>query len=314
MSAEAGAGREAGRGVGPDLVIAGSARSGTTQLAARLALHPGIDASSVKETNYFSREFDKGPEWYDAYFRPRSAQLRRLDASVSYTYPQYPEALTRLMTAAPHAQVVYVVRDPVERAVSHYLLYRHYFGHESAATFGQALQERSYYLDVSDYAHWLGELSTSVPEEQRLVVPFRAVTSTPGAVAAVVLDRLGLPPLTEVDEEGVHAHQNNVVTFRNETLRTMTRWLRHSRAYPVVRRAVGPHAMKRMRSLVTRVPDMPSVDEALAGCGEAEQAAITAVADRAHAAVQEALQHQDRALRLDWSQYWTPPRSVRPAR
>lgn len=310
MSAETGW----GQGVGPDLVIAGAARSGTTQLAARLALHPAIDASSVKETNYFSREFDRGPEWYDAYFRPRAPELRRLDASVSYTYPQYPEALARLATAAPRAHVVYVVRDPVERAVSHYLLYRHYFGHESAPTFGAALQERSYYLDVSDYARWLGELSAVVPEERRLVVPFAAVTSAPSGVAAVILDRLGLPPLTDVDEEGVQAHQNNVVTFRNDTIRKMTRWLRHSRAYPVVRRAVGPHAMKRVRSVVTRVPTMPSVDEALASCGESERATLSAVAERAHAAVQDELQRQDQALGLAWTPYWTAPRSVRPAR
>lgn len=299
--------------VGPDLVIAGAARSGTTQLAARLALHPGIDASSVKETNYFSRRFDDGPRWYDAYFRPRSPGLHRLDASVSYTYPQYPEALDRLAAAAPHAHVVYVARDPVERAVSHYLLYRHYFGHEAAPDFGASLRERSYYLDVSDYAHWLERMAAVFPESQRLVVPFRALTSEPAEVAAVIVERLGLPPFTEVDEQSVEAHQNNVVTFRNEAVRRATRRLRHSRAYPAVRRAVGPHAMKRIRSLVTRVPEMPSVDDALRSCGAEERAALTDVADRAYVAVHDTLMRQDEALGLTWSAYWTPPRAVSPS-
>lgn len=299
--------------VGPDLVIAGAARSGTTQLVARLAQHPGIDASSVKETNYFSRRFDRGPQWYDAYFRPRSPHLQRLDASVSYTYPQYPEALSNLAAAAPHAHVVYVARDPVERAVSHYLLYRHYFGHEEAPDFGASLRERSYYLDVSDYAHWLERLAGAFPERQRLVVPFRALTSAPEDVAAVVFGRLGLPPLTDVDEERVEAHQNNVVTFRNEAVRRATRRLRHSRAYPTVRRAVGPHAMKRIRSLVTRVPEMPSVDDALGSCGETERAALADVADRAYAAFQDELKRQDEALGLAWSAYWAPPRGVSPS-
>jgi hypothetical protein len=216
------------------------------------------------------------------------------------------------MAAARHAQVVYIVRDPVERAVSHYLLYRHYFGHESAPTFGEALQHRSYYLDVSDYEHWLHKLADVVPDEQRLVVPFAALTSDPGGVADVILERLGLPPLTDVDEAGVQAHQNNVVTFRNESVRRLTRRLRHSRAYPVVRRAVGPHAMKRMRAAVTRVPEMPSVDEALGTCGDREREAIVAVAERAHAAVREALRRQDEALGLTWAPHWTTPRSVRP--
>lgn len=306
MSAESSRGKD----VGPDLVIAGAARSGTTQLAALLAMHPHIDASAVKETNYFSRRFDSGPDWYDSYFAPRSPDLRRMDASVSYTYPQYPGALARLMDTAPRAQVVYVVRDPVERAVSHYLLYRHYFGHESAESFGASLRERSYYLDVSDYERWLNELTAVVPAEQLLVVPFRALISTGREAAEVVLRRLALDPLTDVDEQGVEAHQNNVVTFRSETARKATRMLRHSRMYPLARRMVGPHAMKRLRSLVTRVPDMPSIDETLLSCEEPERAAIDDVANRAYLAVRSHLSRQDEVLGVEWVQLWEPPRVV----
>jgi hypothetical protein len=301
-----------GQGVGPDLVIAGAARSGTTQLAARLALHPDVDASSVKETNYFSRQYERGPQWYDAYFRPRSPELKRLDASVSYTYPQYPAALNNLAQAAPGAHVIYVVRDPVERAVSHYLLYRHYFGHEDAPDFGSSLRERSYYLDVSDYAYWLEQLTAAFPDGQRLVVPFRALTSAPADVAAVIFQRMGLPGLTVLDEDSVEAHRNNVVTFRNEALRKATRRLRHSPAYPVVRRLVGPHTTKRIRSLVTRLPQLPSVDEALRSCGEAERASLHDVSERAYVAVREEILRQDESLDLAWSDYWTPPRTVNP--
>jgi hypothetical protein len=152
----------------------------------------------------------------------------------------------------------------------------------------------------------------AVPVERRLVVPFRAVTSAPDDVASVILERLGLPPVTDVDEGSVEAHQNNVVTFRNEAVRRATRRLRHSRAYPVVRRVVGPHTMKRIRSLVTKVPEMPSIDEALASCGPDERARLADLADRAHAAVAEQLQRQDEALGLSWAALWAPPRSVTP--
>jgi predicted Fe-Mo cluster-binding NifX family protein len=152
-----------------------------------------------------------------------------------------------------------------------------------------------------------------VPDQQRLVVPFRALTSAPADVASVIFERLGLPPLTDVDEESVEAHQNNVVTFRNETVRRAARRLRHSRANPVVRRAVGPRAMKRIRSLVTRVPDMPSVDDALRSCREAEREALADVADRAYVAVQSELERQDESLGLAWSSYWAPPRTVTPS-
>lgn len=301
-------------GTGPDLAIVGAARSGTTQLAARLSRHTAVDASAVKEPNYFSREFQRGPDWYDAYFQPRSASRVRLDASVSYTYPDFPESLGRLAAASPRAFVIYVVRDPIERAVSHYRLNHHYFGHESADDFGTALGSRPFYLEVGDYQHWLAAIDEHFPAERRLVVPFGAVTAHPEEVADVVFRALGLPPLTEVDDDAVAAHQNNVVTFRNETARRVTRVLRHSRAYPHVRRVLGPDRMKRLRALVTREPEMASVEEALATCSEGQRAHLAEVSDRAHAAVLAELGRQDDARGLTWTSLWPPPRDITPER
>ena len=299
-------------GTGPDLAIVGAARSGTTQLAARLSRHPSVDASAVKEPNYFSREFERGADWYDAYFQPREAGRVRFDASVSYTYPDFPEALGRLAAASPGALVVYVVRDPIERAVSHYRLNHHYFGHETSDDFGAALASRPFYLEVGDYERWLAALSEHFGPERRLVVPFSAVTAHAEDVADVVFRALRLPPLTEVDDEAVAAHQNNVVAFRSEAARRVTRVLRHSRAYPHVRRVLGPDRMKRVRALVTREPEMASVDEALASCSEAQRADLAAVAERAYAAVLRELTRQDGALGLDWAAQWPRPRDVRP--
>jgi hypothetical protein len=301
-------------GTGPDLAIVGAARSGTTQLAARLSRHPSIDASAVKEPNYFSREFERGPEWYDAYFQPRSRQRVRLDASVSYTYPQYPEALERLAAAAPDAYVMYVVRDPIERAVSHFRLNHHYFGHETANDFGAALANRPFYLEVGDYERWLAAVGEHFPAERRLVVPFPALTAHPEDVADVVFRALELPPLIEVDDDAVAAHQNNVVAFRSEAARRVTRMLRHSRAYPHVRRVLGPDRMKRLRGLVTRVPAMSSVEEALATCDDAQRERLADVAESAYAAVLQELTRQDEALGLAWAAQWPRPRDVTPER
>lgn len=295
-----------GNRVGPDLVIAGAARSGTTQLAARMALHPEIDACAVKEPNYFSREFDKGNAWYDSYFKPRSPSLVRMDASVSYTFPQYPDALRRLADEAPDAQVVYVARDPIDRAVSHYLLYRYYFGHESARDFASALRTRQFYQDVSDYGRWLGDLHAVYPDEQLLVVPFRAVTTAGADVANVLFRQLGLSEPPEVDEAEVRAHQHNVVTFRSETVRRMTRVVRHSRAYPMARRALGAHTVKRVRSLLTRVPEMPTAEQALASCDARQRAELADLRARAEEAVGQELVRQDARLGLAWAELWGP--------
>lgn len=290
-------------GVGPDLVIAGSARSGTSTLAAQLGGHPRIDAGSVKEPNFFSKHFDRGLEWYDRYYLPRSQRPVRLDASVSYTYPQYRQALPRLAGLSPSATVVYVVRDPVARAVSHYLLNRHYFGHESSRTFGAALRERSFYLDVSDYGAWINALLDVYPDNQVLVVPFNAVKFSGYQVADLVCGRLGIDPPPR-DDRRVRAHQNNVVTFRSELARRVTRRLRHSAAYPTVRRAVSPYVLKRVRSTLTRVPELPSVEEALSSCSSQQLGMIEEVRADAVTAVRDRLRAQDSKLGLSWAEEW----------
>jgi hypothetical protein len=288
--------------VGPDLVIAGAARSGTSLLAAHLSAHPAVDGGAVKEPNFFSKNFDRGPDWYDSYYRPRSERPVRLDASVSYTYPQYGDALPRLAAAAAGATVVYVVRDPAARAVSHYLLNRYYFGHESAPDFGTALRERSFYVDVSDYGLWIDRLLGHFPDERVVVVPFDAVKASAEQVAGHLCARIGLAPPPR-DGQAI-AHQNNVVTFRSETFRRVTRTVRHSRAYPVVRRTLSPHVLRRIRSALTRVPEMPSVDEALATCSPEQLELLAALNDRAGAAVTQRLRDQDARLGVEWAPLW----------
>ena len=288
---------------GPDLVVLGAARSGTSLLAAHLAAHPDIDASAVKEPNYFSRHFDRGPDWYEEYFGPRAPGRLRLDASVSYTYPQFPEAIPRLAEAAPSARAVYVVRDPIPRAVSHYQYYRHYFAHERAADFGSALRQDSYYADVSDYRRWLTALAAAFPAEQVLVVPFAAVTRSSHAVAEVVCSIAGLGPPPAAEKQAAE-HRNNVVRFRSDRVRRATRTLRHSRFYPMVRRSLGASTLRRIRSAVTEVPETPSFDEALASCDPDQRAALDALSADATAAVQDWLAAQDERLGLTWSAEW----------
>lgn len=293
----------AGSGVGPDLAVVGAARSGTSLLAANLAAHPNIDASAVKEPNYFSRHHDRPSDWYDAYFMPRSPELMRLDASVSYTYPQFPDAMSRLVEASPSVFVVYVVRDPIPRAVSHFQYYRHYFDNEDAPNFGAALARDSYYSDVSDYERWLDVLSANVADDRILVVPFEAVKRSGHAVASQVCEQAGLAEPPNVDVEAAR-HQNQVVTFRSDRVRRMTRSLRRSRAYPLVRRAVGPNRVRRIRSAVTSEPRIPSLEESVATCNDGQRKELEELRLRAEGAVAQWLKQQDERLGLTWSTDW----------
>lgn len=286
--------------LGPDFVIAGAARSGTTSLAGRLGVHPDIDPGRIKESNYFSREFDQGPDWYDALYDDRRDGLLRLDASTSYTSPEFPEALNRLVEASPHVLVIYSVRQPTERALSHYLLRHTFFAIEAATDFGTALEQTTLYEDFSDYERWLHALRSALPPEQILVVPFEMIISTPGEVTGEICRQLGLPALSE-GEQAARSQRNDVVQYRSEAARQLARLVRRNRAYPWMRSAVGASRARKARDFLTRKPQLPSLSDALATCSPEQVDRLRRLDEQAGAAARAHLLAQDARLGLSWA-------------
>jgi Sulfotransferase domain len=292
------------RGPGPHVALIGAARSGTTYLAAQLASHPAIDPGVIKEPNYFSREFDRGRDWYDSLYQPAAEGLLWLDASTSVTVPQFPHALDRLRDASPGAFVVYVVREPVERAVSHYLYLRHYFRAEDAATFGAGLATNPLYLGTSDYAHWLSRITGNFPPEQVLVVPFGLLKGNDPVVATVAFEQLGLDAM-EIPESAIE-HRNDVVAFKHQIYRSAYRRIRATRLYPWARRHLGRDRTRRIRAAVTRQTALPTREEALATCTAEQRDELTALERRGRDAVRHYLVDQDRRIGLQWLSAWQP--------
>jgi hypothetical protein len=291
---------------GPDLVICGAARAGTSFLAALLGSHPAIDAGSVKEPNFFSREVERGTQWYDRLFQPRERGLLRLDASMSYTFPHFPHALEKLARHAPDAVVLYSVRDPLRRALSHYQLHRGYFRNEPAATFGAALASNHVYAGASDYAHWLDLLHRHFADDRVVVVPFEAVTGRTREVLDQVCGRLGLAsqPIV-IDSAASSQHRNQVVEFRHDAVRRFRRLTKRSGAYPWIRRTVGPDRIRRLRARLTRPAHVESLEEALGTCDDDQLRDLAALYRSAQQAVATALAAQDSRTGLSWSSLWS---------
>jgi len=292
-------------GVGPDLVIVGAARSGTSFLASWLGAHPDVDACTVKEPNYFSRELARGPGWYDGLFGPRQQGLLRLDASMSYTFAHFPEALDRLAESAPDAYVIYAVRHPVARLLSHVQLHRDYFRNESARTLGEALESSQVYAGASDYATWLPRLERHFGGDRLLVVPFPVVTGGRDELARVLGAATGLttePLLAE--ETSSSGHRNEVVEFRGRGVWLGRRLVRRSGLYPTVRSLVGPDRLRRVRAWTTRPVETESLAEALATCAGDQHDRLAQLHASSGAAVASFLVDQDARLGLSWSGAW----------
>jgi Sulfotransferase domain len=106
----------------PNLVIIGAMKGGTTSLHKYLSYHPQIAMSDFKELDFFIEQFNwqHGLDWYRANFT--TAADVRGEASPNYTkchlFTGVPERMSRIL---PEAKLIYLVRDPIKRAISHYI-------------------------------------------------------------------------------------------------------------------------------------------------------------------------------------------------
>ena len=131
---------------GPDFVGIGAQKSGTTWLGDVLAQHPGVYIRK-KEISFFVQNFHRGFEWYHEFFRDKGAR-RAGELTVSYlitprsdpahkeTYPRWnprrallfwrsqPSAREELVAHYPEVRVFVILRNPVDRAWSHYWYWR----------------------------------------------------------------------------------------------------------------------------------------------------------------------------------------------
>jgi len=112
----------------PDFIIIGAQKSGTTSLYYYLSQHPQLKPSYGKEIHFFDGglnpkvdNFKKGQVWYQAHFplkRNMNAHEKAFEASPLYIFnPLTPKRISELI---PQVRLIAILRNPVERAISHY--------------------------------------------------------------------------------------------------------------------------------------------------------------------------------------------------
>lgn len=110
----------------------GAMKCGTSAVHAYLDAHPQVAMAPAKELNFFFGpdeappvpedqwwlvgQWHRGFEWYVDQLDPEAPV--RGESSPGYTDPSHPEAAGRMASLVPEARLIYMVRDPVDRAVS----------------------------------------------------------------------------------------------------------------------------------------------------------------------------------------------------
>ena len=129
----------------PDFLVVGAQRAGTTSLRTLLRLHPGAALPAAKEVHHFDHAPLKGLAAYRAHFPLRTTVARCGQAlgrplavgEVSPYYLFHPLVPERVHAAIPQARIVCLLRNPTDRALSHFRL-EHRHGAETEQDFRRA--------------------------------------------------------------------------------------------------------------------------------------------------------------------------------
>ncbi len=176
-----------------DFVVIGAMRAGTTSIQHTLRGIRKISLPTMKETDFFMPQNmeARGMDWYRNLF-DQNAPLR---GEISPNYSNraaFPRVPNMLHQAAPDAKIIYVVRDPVKRAVSQ-------FKHGIAMKIFEpednflSSEEGKYLIAASRYAWQLEAWTQLYPAEQILVLDFHDLKTQPQVFYRELLDFIGLP-------------------------------------------------------------------------------------------------------------------------
>jgi hypothetical protein len=191
----------------PNLFIVGAMKSGTTWLHHCLGQHPAIFMSALKEPGYFaSREelrrgwplawrkgYCRSEERYLALFATARGMAYVGESSTIYSrLPHHDGVAERIRAFDPGATIIYLMRHPTERVLSHY---RHNLksGRETRPLL-RALEVKRGYVRVGDYPMQLEPYLDRFGMGQVIPLVLEEMTRDPAAALATLFERLGLDP------------------------------------------------------------------------------------------------------------------------
>jgi hypothetical protein len=150
----------------PTFLLAGAQRCGTTTMHGQLKRHPNIFLAHPKELHFFDMKWEQGLDWYEEQFAPKPQHKQIGEATPIYMYDG--PARERMIQTLPDVQLLIMLRNPIDRAYSHYLHMRAR-GHEKRPTFEQAIAREQKRLgrdtravrrrfSYVDRGHFIGQL------------------------------------------------------------------------------------------------------------------------------------------------------------
>jgi hypothetical protein len=239
-------------------------KSGTTTLHELLAQHPEIAMCDPKEPCYFVPPEILARIWpemwelgiwrsedaYASIFPDKPGARYRGESSTDYSkLPSVPGVAEKIKAYNPDARFIYVVRDPVERTISHYWHMAEHRGETRAPL--DAITHDPHYTDVSHYAMQLAPYLQHFGPDRIKIVTFEALKSNPGAVMRGLCAWLGVSPEFSVQDPDAAHNVTPQIVRQHRAGSGLLHRIRHSAAWD----RIGPQVPAAIRQLGTRLAE-----------------------------------------------------------
>jgi sulfotransferase family protein len=188
----------------PNLFVPGAAKSGTTTLHEYLSLHQAIYMAAGKEPHCLCRS-GRSLLDYDRIFGDRRPAVYYGESSTMYMI--LPDVIPSIRAHVTSPRFIFVLRNPVDRAWSHYWWARGRAGREDLA-FEDAFRNdlvreprkpcgfNNHYFQSGRYSHWLTFYRSAFGRDSMLLLPFEDLISQPAMTLDSVWQFLKLPTIT----------------------------------------------------------------------------------------------------------------------
>lgn len=180
-----------------NFVVAGTQKSATTWLYECLNEHPQVCVPRIKELHFFCPEgrcgksrWSNGMQWYREQFLPDEPFATRGELSVDYMF--YPDVAEKLHALNPALKIIFILRDPVDRAYSAY-----WMGRRNATNyppFGDFVNPDSDFVARGFYYRQIERYRRLFPDDQILILIYEDLAKDPQAFLSGVFSFLGVEP------------------------------------------------------------------------------------------------------------------------
>lgn len=181
----------------PNFVVIGAPRCGTTWLHYNLRTHPDVFVPKEKELHFFDNRYEEGIESYAAAFHGCSGQRAVGDITPAYLSGAYssnraiPETMHRHI---PDARLIAILRNPVDRAYSHYCFNLARDARNLGLSFEQKIAQRPQILEEGLYADHLERYVQLFGTDRLLVLLYEDIEPDPLSLLRRIYSFLEVDP------------------------------------------------------------------------------------------------------------------------